>query len=133
MKNFIYLATIFTTVISAFLPAGADAQSIFIQGLPASSATSTTIYIPSIETTTTIDRLNPNIDLNHNSVTNSTTTTYSGNSYPIFQHRQPQPTIILQQQTIYPRAVQSTCTTSIIGSPIPSPIALNSVTGQPCR
>jgi hypothetical protein len=132
MKNFIYLTAIATAVISILLPAKVAAQSVFIQGFPTSGYSSTTIYIPSTETTTTttIDRVNSDLYPN-NSVTTSTTTTYSGGGYPL-RHRHPhgQSTVIFQND--YPRAAQVNCTTSIIGSPIPSPIALNP-SGQPCR
>jgi hypothetical protein len=134
MKNFTDLAAISIAAITLFLPASVRAQSVFIQGFPSSGYSSTTIYIPSTETTTTttVDRVNSNIYPNSNSVTTSTTTTYTGGGYPIRQrHQQGQSTVIFQNN--YPRAVQANCTTSIIGSPIPSPVALNSVTGGLCR
>ena len=133
MKNFIYLAMISTAVISLLLPDALRAQSVFIQGFPSSGYSSTTIYIPSTETTTTtVDRVNSNIYPGSNSVTTSTTTTDIGSGYPIRQRRQQgQSTIIFQN--INPRNTQVNCTTSIIGSPIPSPIALNPVTGGLCR
>jgi hypothetical protein len=132
MKNFIYLTAISTAVISLLLPAKVAAQSVFIQGFPSSGYSSTTIYIPSTETTTTttIDRVNSDLFPN-NSVTTSTTTTYTGSGYPLHHRRsQGHSTVIFQNE--YPRAVQVSCSTSIIGSPIPSPVAL-SPSGQPCR
>jgi hypothetical protein len=132
MKNFIYLTAISMAIISLLLPAKVAAQSIFIQGFPSSGYSSTTIYIPSTETTTTttVDRIHSDIFPN-NSVTTSTTTTYTGGGYPLPHRRnQGHPTVIFQNE--YPRAAQVSCSTSIIGSPIPSPIALNP-SGQPCR
>jgi hypothetical protein len=127
MKNFIYLAAIATTVL---LSPG----SVKAQGFPVGGSSSTTIYIPSIETTTTTTQVAPIIIYpNNNSFGNSTTTIYDGGVYPIrHRHQYHQPMVILQQQNIYPRAVQSTCSTSIIGSPIPSPIPLDR-SGQPCH
>lgn len=149
MKNFIYLATIATAVLLA--PAAVKAQPYPYGG-------STTIYVPSIEsgTTTTTTQIGPNIYQSSNGVT--TTTTYYG-GYPnmrttkyfgtapnvngayitndprinnyYYRQYQRQPTVILQQN-IYPGGVQSTCSTAIIGSPIPSPVALDR-SGRPCR
>jgi hypothetical protein len=48
-----------------------------------------------------------------------------GGYYP-----QTSPVIVIQQPVYYP---QSYCTTSVIGSPIPSPYARDSVTGAICR
>ncbi|WP_310481459.1 hypothetical protein [Chamaesiphon sp. VAR_48_metabat_403] len=130
MKKFICLATI---AISALLvPATVKAQ-----GYPYGGSSSTTIYVPSTETTTTVTttQVTPTIIYpSNNSFGTSTTTTYDGGSYSVRRYRQyPQPTVILQQQNIiYPRAIQSNCSTSIIGSPIPSPIALDR-SGNPCR
>jgi hypothetical protein len=130
MKNFIYLTTIFTAVISLLLPDPVRAQSVFIQGFPSGGYSSTTIYIPSTETTTTVERINSNIYPGSNSVTTSTTTTYTGGSFRN-RRQQGQSTVIFQN--LNPRNTQVNCTTSIIGSPIPSPVALNSVTGGLCR
>ena len=134
MKSFIYLTSIASTVISLLMPGSVLAQSIFSQNF-SNGYSSTTIYIPSTQTTTTtIDRINYNIYPDHNSVTTSTTTNYSTGIAPLRHRRQqPQPTAILQQQNIYPHSTRSHCTTSIIGSPIPSPVPLNSVTGQLCN
>jgi hypothetical protein len=132
MNKFTYLTAISTAVISLLLPGVVRAQSVFIQGFPSGGYSSTTIYIPSTETTTTttVDRVNSDLYPN-NSVTTSTTTTYTGGSYPIRHRRQQgQSTIIFQNN--YPRAAQVSCSTSIIGSPIPSPVALTP-SGQPCR
>jgi hypothetical protein len=129
MKTFIYLATIATTILLAPLLVKA-------QGYPYSGSSTTTIYVPSTETTTTttIIQSTPTTSYpSNNSVPNSTTTTYYGGGYPVSGYRQyRQPTVIFSQQNIYPRATQSTCSTSIIGSPIPSAVPLDR-SGQPCR
>jgi hypothetical protein len=132
MNKFIYLTAISTAAISLLLPGVVSAQSVFIQGFPSSGYSSTTIYIPSTETTTTttVDRVNSNIYPDSNSVTTSTTTTYTGSSFRQ-RRQQGQSTVIFQNNN--PRNTQVNCTTSIIGSPIPSPVALNSVTGGLCR
>ena len=132
MSKFICLTAISTAVISLLLPSVVRAQSVFIQGFPSSGYSSTTIYIPSTETTTTttVDRVNSNIYPGSNSVTTSTTTTYTGGSFRN-RRQQGQSTIIFRNNDT--RNSQVNCTTSIIGSPIPSPIALNSVTGGLCR
>jgi hypothetical protein len=130
MKNFIYLTTISTAIISLLLPGVVRAQSVFIQGFPSSGYSSTTIYIPSTETTTTVERVNSNIYPGSNSVTTSTTTTYTGGGFR--NHRQQGHSTVIFRNT-NPRNTQVNCTTSIIGSPIPSPVALNSVTGGLCR
>jgi hypothetical protein len=129
MKKFIYLTTIVTAVLLA-------PTLVKAQGYPYSGSSTTTIYVPPIETTTTTTSqvVPTNIYSNNNSFGTSTTTTSYGSAYPLIRHRRqyPQPTVIIQQQNIYPSAVQSSCSTSIIGSPIPSPIALDR-SGQPCR
>jgi hypothetical protein len=129
MRTFIYLATIATTVLLA--PVLVKAQ-----GYPYGGSSTTTIYVPSTETTTTttIIQSTPTTSYPSNySVPNSTTTTYSGGGYPVRGYRQyRQPMVIFPQRNIYPSATQSTCSTSIIGSPIPSAIPLDR-SGQPCR
>jgi hypothetical protein len=133
MKIFIGLVTISTAIISLAVAGSVRAQSVFIQGFPSSGYSSTTIYIPSIETTTTttVDRVNSDFYPNSNSVTTSTTT-YTNSSYPIRHRRQQGSSTVIFQNNNFPRAAQVSCSTSIIGSPIPSPIALNP-SGQPCR
>ena len=132
MRKFICLTTISTAVISLLVPSVVRAQSVFIQGFPSSGYSSTTIYIPATETTTTttVDRVNSNIYPSSNSVTTSTTTTYTSGSFRN-RRQQGQSTIIFRNNDT--RNSQVNCTTSIIGSPIPSPVALNSVTGGLCR
>ena len=138
MKVFSYLATIATTVITVLAPSLVRAQGVFVQPFPSSGYSSTTIYVPSVPpiiispTDRSIQNISPNGDYFPNS-----TTTYYDSGYQIYrdpqyrQHRQPP--LIFRQQEIYPRSVQPTCTTTIIGSPIPSPIALDRYTGTPCR
>ncbi len=59
----------------------------------------------------------------------------SGNNYDRNRRdrRQPQVIIIQQNNGYYPSSNRSNCSTTIIGSPIPSPIPLDRSTGQPCR
>lgn len=138
MKNFIYLATIATTIIGPLTVDSVQAQSVFIQPFSSTGYSSTTIYVPSLPeaagynngttTTTIVVPVSPNIYPNNNYFPGSNT--FGGNGYR--NRRYPQPTVILTQPTLYPRAIQSTCSTSIIGSPIPSPIAVNQ-SGIPCR
>jgi hypothetical protein len=53
---------------------------------------------------------------------------YSRNRH---QHRQER--VIFQQNKVDAGSNRSNCTTTIIGSPIPSPIPIDRYTGQPCR
>jgi hypothetical protein len=127
MKNFIYLTTIATTVISCLIPVAARAQGVFVQPFPATGYSSTTIYVPSTvpdrdynNRTIEYESGNPNIYSTNGYYGSTTTTTYDnggtfGRGYRDFR-----------------RPAQVTCSTSIIGSPIPSPIALGA-NGQPCR
>jgi hypothetical protein len=43
------------------------------------------------------------------------------------------PSVIIQKNSPYPPAIGSTCSTSIVGSPIASPVAIDRFTGLPCR
>jgi hypothetical protein len=121
MKHIIGLTAI---GIAAILPTAVSAQ-IFTSG----GYSSTTIFVPSGESTTTTTYYS-----DPNSFTTTPNTIYLGrgnhrrNYYP-----QPQSSVIFQQNNIYYPATQSSCTTSIIGSPIPSPIPLDQNTGRPCR
>jgi hypothetical protein len=136
MKSFIYLTSIATTAISLFMPGSVVAQSIFGQNFSSNGYASTTIYIPSTQTTitTTIGSINSNIYPASSSVTTSTITNYSPGAAPLrHRHQHRQPTAIFQPPTIYPHPIRSHCTTSIIGSPIPSPVPIDSVTGQLCN
>ena len=142
MKNLICLATIATTVISLFAVKSVRAQGVFVQPFPSTGYSSTTIYVPSLPeaggyptgTTTIVVPVAPNTYPNSSSFPGLTTTPYYGSGYPSRYYPQNrQPTAIFPQQNLYPRNIQSACTTSIVGSPIPSPIALNQYTGTPCR
>jgi len=138
MKVFSYLATIATTVITVLAPSLVRAQGVFVQPFPSSGYSSTTIYIPSVAPIIIIstDRPIQNSYPNRNYFPNLTTT-YENRGDRIYrdaQYRQyRQPPLIFQQQEIYRRSIQPVCTTTIIGSPIPSPIALDRYTGIPCR
>ena len=137
MKAFIFLATIATTVITSLVPSAARAQGVFVQPFPSTGYSSTTVYIPSVEPViiSPTDRSVPFIypTYNYNYLPN--TTTYNDRGYPSYRDRmyRQQPPVIIQQPNPYPRSVQPTCTTSVIGSPIPSPIALDRYTGTPCN
>jgi hypothetical protein len=144
MKNFLSLAAIATTIITLFTPLAGQAQGIFIQPFPSTGYSSTTIYVPSVPddrvytngvtTTTSTELYSPSVVYpGSNSFPGSVTTPYYGSGYPTRYRQEVRPIVIFPQPNTYPRAVPSTCTTSIIGSPIPSPIALNRYTGTPCR
>jgi hypothetical protein len=141
MKYLAYFTTITATVITSLIPASATAEGLISQVLPpAGSYSSTTIYLPSGEstTTTTTERVIINNDPNYNSFPTSTTTTtyYSGNNYIRQQHQYRQyhqPKVVFPQSNIYLPAIQSRCSTSVIGSPIPSAIPLDRHTGMPCQ
>jgi hypothetical protein len=131
MKNFIYLATIITTVITLFAAKSVQAQGVFLPPFPSPDDSSTTIYAPPLPeaagyangptTPMIVVPVPPNMYPNNNYFPGSNT--FGGNGYR--SRRYPQP-------TLYPRAIQSACSTSIMGSPIPSPIAVNQ-SGMPCR
>ena len=137
MKALIFLATIATTVVSTFVPSAATAQGVFVQPFPSTGYSSTTIYVPSVEPViiSPTDRSVPFIypTYNYNYLPN--TTTYYERGYPNNRNRvyRQQPPVIIQQPNGYPRSVQPTCTTNVIGSPIPSPIALDRYTGMSCN
>jgi hypothetical protein len=138
MKYLVYLTAIATTAITLLVPGSVKAQSVVNQGFPPGGYSSTTIYVPSTETmtTTTTTQVSPNFYPSNNSVITSTENYYNGGSYSRRYQQNRQPTVILQQNNqnnIYPNAAQYNCTTSVIGSPIPSPVPLDRSTGQPCR
>jgi hypothetical protein len=158
MKNFIYLVSIATTLSTLFIPGAIRAQGYPYGGyssttiyVPSTETTTTT--------TTTIQSAQTNINPNYNSVPkptnipyynpfpnsinspfynsfpNSINSPFYGSGFPDRNYRQypyRQPTIIFTQPNSYPGAIQSTCSTSIIGSPIPSAVPLDR-SGQPCR
>jgi hypothetical protein len=132
MKNFIFSATIVTIILTLSTPASIFAQTIPGQSFPYNGQSSTTIFAPSTETMTTTQ--SPPIITYPNNSVGSSITTYGGSSYPIRRYRQySQPTVVFPHQNIYPRAIQSTCSTVIIGSPIPSAVSLDRSTGRPCN
>jgi hypothetical protein len=53
-----------------------------------------------------------------------------GRGYYLYPRQNSQTIIVQPQPSYYP---QSTCTTSVIGSPIPTPYARDSVTGAICH
>jgi hypothetical protein len=60
---------------------------------------------------------------------NSNDTYYGGYARPGYER----PSVIIQKNSPYPPAIGSTCSTSIVGSPISSPVAIDRFTGLPCR
>ncbi len=137
MKAYIFLATIATTIMTSLIPSAARAQGVFVQPFPSTGYSSTTVYIPSVEPiiVSPTDRSVPIIypTYNYNYLPNSTS--YYERGYPNARdrvYRQQQPPVIITQPNSY-RSVQPTCTTSVIGSPIPNPIALDRYTGLPCN
>lgn len=132
MKNLTYLTAIVTTAISLLLPTAVKAQNVVVQSFPHQSYSSTTIYVPSQQTTTTIP-VSPNLYPSNESYI-QTDSSYRGRSYPQRYRQSTEPTIIIVRPNSNNfRAVPSRCTTSIVGSPIPSPIAIDRATGQPCQ
>jgi hypothetical protein len=140
MKYSVCLMTISAAVIAAMMPASVRAEGLVSQVISPGYST-TTIYVPfgTTTTTTTTDQVITNGDPDRNSTSTSTTTYDNGGGFyytnrprrQYHQHRQP--TVVFQQNNIYPYSSPSACTTTMIGSPIPSPIPLNRYTGQPCR
>jgi hypothetical protein len=131
MKNLIYLTAIATTAITLLLPGAVRAQNAVTQGLPQPVYSSTTIYVPAQQVPTTTP-VSPNLYPSNESYI-QTNSSYRGRFYRHRYHQSTQPTIIIRPNSNYPRAVPSRCTTSIVGSPIPSPIAIDRFTGQPCQ
>lgn len=140
MKALIFLATIVTTVITSLAPSSVRAQGVFVQPFPSTDYSSTTIYIPSVEpiiNSPSVGGVSTTISptYNYNYLPNLPTNYYNS-GYPIYRdrlYRQQPPIIIQQPNDYYPRSLRQTCTTSVIGSPIPSPIALDRYTGMPCN
>jgi hypothetical protein len=129
MKTFVYLATVATTFIALLSPQVLKAQTILAPVSPY-NASPTPIFVPSLPIVKIVPTQVTPIFIypDTNYFPGSIITNYDGGSYPIRQRRDDR-----QQQNAYPRALQSNCTTSIIGSPIPSPIAIDRFTGAPCR
>ena len=126
MKNLVWMTAIATTAITLLLPGVAKAQSV----IPSGVFSSTTIYTPPIETTTTTP-VSPNLYPSNESY--FTTSPNDRRSYRQRYRQSGSQTVIIQQNNnIYTPATPSRCSTTIIGSPIPSPIPLDRSTGQPC-
>jgi hypothetical protein len=132
MKNLTYLTAIATTSITLFLSGVVKAQSILTQSFPQQGYSSTTIYIPA-QQPTTITPVSPNLYPSNESYI-QTDSSYLDRSYRQRYRQSTEPTIIIVRPNINNSpAVPSRCTTSIVGSPIPSPVAIDRATGQPCR
>ncbi len=132
MKNSTYLAAIATTAITLLLPGAIGAQNTVTQGLPQQGYSSITISVPAQQTPTPAP-VSPNLYPSNESYI-QTNSSYRGRSYRQRYRQSIDPTVIIvRPNTNYPRAVPSRCTTSIVGSPIPSPIAIDRFTGQPCQ
>jgi hypothetical protein len=142
MKYSVWLMTIAATLIAGITPTAARAEGFGTQVIISPGGySSTTIYEPygTTTTTTTTDRSIVN-GYPTGSSTSTSITTYSNNGgfYYINRPRRQynryrQPSVGFPQNNIYPYSGSSACTTTIIGSPIPSPIPLNRSTGFPCR
>ncbi len=136
MKYSVCLMVMMATFGASIVPTSVKAESLVSQVIYPGGYSSTTIYVPFGTTTTTTDRVIMNSYSYPDSSSFSTsTTTSNGGFYHTNRRRRQyqQPTVIFQQNNIYPGSSRSACTTSIIGSPIPSPIPFNQHTGAPCR
>jgi hypothetical protein len=143
MKYSVWLMTIAATLISVITPTAARADGLGTQVIISPGYSSTTIYEPygTTTTTTTTDQSIVNgYGYPAGGSTSTSITTYSNNGSFYYNNRPRrqynryrQPSVGFQQNNIYPYSASSACTTTIIGSPIPSPIPLNRSTGQPCR
>jgi hypothetical protein len=140
IRYFLTMATIASCLTSLFLAPAADAtplettgENLISQIFFSGSSSVTTIVTPSLVTETTTSP----VIIYRSGFGSSVVNEYFQPSYYYHRYhdRFRQPTVILQQQNIiYPPAFShSTCTTSIVGSPIPSPVPLDSRTGQLCR
>jgi hypothetical protein len=145
MKYSVWLMTLAAALIAVITPTAARAEGLGTQVIISPGGyTSTTIYAPygTTTTTTTTDQSIVNGYPDSNS-TSTSITTYSNNGgfYYINRPRRQynryrQPSVVFQQNNLYPLYPYSRstgCTTTIIGSPIASPIPLNRSTGFPCR
>ncbi len=130
MKNSICLTALAATA-SLLLPGVVRAQSVVTQSYPSQSYPATTIYIPARQVPpTTI--VSPNLYPSNESYI-QTSPSYRSRSYRQRYRQSPQSTTIVRPNLNSPRGVGSQCTTTIIGSPIPSPVAIDRSTGQPCQ
>lgn len=137
MKYLIYLTTIVSTAIAVIAPTAVKAQ-VVDRGFPPDGYTSTTIYVPSTQVTTTTTTIVTPIGTNSNYSSINTFTRQNGfgdrRGFSRQRHRQfSRPTRLIQQYNVYPTAIESRCSTEIIGSPIPSIYPIDRYTGQPCR
>jgi hypothetical protein len=139
MKIFMYLATIATTILTFATPSSVGAQGVLIEPFPSRGYSSNKIYVPSTvpngiynNRTTSYERVNPNSYPTNNGSFGSSTTIYD-NSGTFDRYRpDPRQTVIFTPQYVNPPSGQSICSTSIVGSPIPSPVTLGS-NSQACR
>ncbi|PSB56508.1 hypothetical protein [Chamaesiphon polymorphus] len=127
MKISIYLTAIATTIITCLGTGAVRAQGVFVQPFPSTGYSSTIIYVPSTvpdgnynNRTIEYESVNPNIYPTNGYYGSTTTTIYDNGGTFGRSYRD------------YRNPARVTCSTSIIGSPIPSPIALGT-NGQPCR
>ncbi|AFY95435.1 hypothetical protein [Chamaesiphon minutus] len=132
MKTSIYLTAIATTVITCLGMGSARAQGVFVQPFPSTGYSSTTIFVPSnvpdrgyTSSPSEYGAVDPNLYQN-NRTFGSTTTIYD------YSPNYGSKVTYGSSYRNYRKPAQVTCSTSIIGSPIPSPIALGA-NGQPCR
>jgi hypothetical protein len=132
MKISIYLTAIATTVITCLGTGAVRAQGVFVQPFPSTGYSSTTIFVPSNVpdrgyTSSPIEygAVDPNL-YQKNSTFGSTTTIYDYNT------NYDNNATYGSRYRNYRNPARVICSTSIIGSPIPSPIALGA-NGQPCR
>jgi hypothetical protein len=132
MKISIYLTAIATTVISFLGTTAVRAQGVFVQPFPSTGYSSTTIFVPSTlpdrgytSSPSEYGAVDPNL-YQKNGTFGSTTTLFDYN--PNYDNNG----TYGSRYRNYRNPTRLTCSTSIIGSPIPSPIALDA-NGQPCR
>ncbi len=131
MKYSICLMTIAASLMTAIEPGSVSAEGLISQVIYPGGYSSTTIYVPfgTTTTTTTTNRvITGSYSYPDPNAFSSSTTIYNGGVY-YTNHRHHQ----FQQHNIYRGSRQSNCSTSIIASPIPSPIPLDRYTGSPCR
>ncbi len=163
MKHLAHISTIVATVLFIIAPGVVKSQSITQGFPVGGSASTTTYYLPSTDsnlTTTVTTPVGGNVYQGTNFPNSNGTYYGSGSSTtttPIYQNIYPgtnlfpnssdnnyygggtnrqgydRPSVIIQQNDPYPRAAGSSCSTSIVGSPIPSPVAIDRYSGQPCR
>ena len=163
MKYLASLATIVVTAIVTLAPNFVKAQSVTQGYPGGGSSSTTTYYLPSTESnsitniTTPIGgdiypgtKLSPNSNgiYYSNGVPTTSIPSYQ-NIYPgtnlfpnpinnyygggTYSQGYDRPSVTIQQNDTYPRSFGSNCSTSIVGSPIPSPVPIDRYSGQPCR